>query len=703
MKKFAVFFLATVMSAVSCKKEPKPDIETPTEKPSDNDNTSTTPADDPDEPGDPVYEASFGELVLKAAAPTHDINGYDRGEEGTVFYFAEPFHVDSLDTDLANIGVLAERILSLEDDDETVTVTFADESSASLKYQDAVEIRMENEPEQDLLGYPGTEYTYNYKATKIGHGSLEFSIKTEGEIEAENTYDTESREGVLKVILPEEASSTGKVDLSFTDGFNDGAFIVTASTYSFSVEVEPVTLGGALAATADLTITVTSDIPDVQIVITPAENAFFSVKGETLTVTSENRTGQMRASYVEISEASGKMPSYKVDILQDFIEEREDVVKFTDIAFKNTMLALCDMDADGEVSFDEALTVKEIVAVGEGIGDLEGLQYFKNIEKLDLQENDIVDGSVLKELPLLHWLDLKGNKNLKTFDITRCSLYFEHCEFEVTNDLLYYCLRRQINDTYVSDNACEHSKHIEDTRNSVDYTHQDELRVLKEHTKGDGKKAIVFTGMGYIDVDINDGTWDRLVDRCLELIYQNCEELHEYWDYLDIYSISHITLNRYQYICPYGEDGFPINGRWQEVTKEFHNEDRDLTRKCYEKIFNDPVVFVNGMWQAHIDDDIALFIMNLNAVPLPNQPQTILSSGSLSVNSEGDSYNQYYPAQFKKVYSHWASFSIGLDTDIELVYRDFPPEYIFGYDCIEAPEDGDGKYFTNFLKDAFGK
>ena len=207
--------------------------------------------------------------------------------------------------------------------------------------------------------------------------------------------------------------------------------------------------------------------------------------------------------------------------------------------------------------------------------------------------------------------------------------------------------------------------------------------------------------MGYIDVDVNDGTWDRLVDRCLELIYQNNENVREYWDYLDIYSVSHITLNRYQYICPYDEDGWAYTADgYKEAVQGFHEEYTALDRKCYEKIFNDNIIFINGKWQAHIDDDIKLLMIFLNDVPLPNQPQTLfLGTDQCWKNTDS---NRNYPEQFKNVYYTWCMLSTNLDSEEESYYKNYPPEFFFTATSMYPDKLFNEECFQYFF-DTFGK
>lgn len=52
---------------------------------------------------------------------------------------------------------------------------------------------------------------------------------------------------------------------------------------------------------------------------------------------------------------------------------------------------------------------------GKGIKDITDLQYFKNLQTLDLSSNDITDISPLEKLPNLQWLTLNSDKNITDF------------------------------------------------------------------------------------------------------------------------------------------------------------------------------------------------------------------------------------------------------------------------------------------------
>jgi len=558
----AVITLATAMSLSACQKQ----------EPETKENT-TPNKETPTTPEEPKYETSFAEKVLTAAAPTHEINGYTETDKEITFLFAEPFHVDSLNRDYNTIALAKERIASLEDNDKTVKVTFADKKSVTLKYQDEVALKFEES--NSVKDYPGESIKNAFSVTKIGHGNITVSVRTDGKVEAEVSYDKEKKEGEITLSLPVEEKANGKVTVTITDGYNADSIEIETSTYYFNVNATSVTLGAELGASATLNYEVDTDIENPEIIFKAQEGAFFSLEGKTLTAVNANNTGEKRASYLEISEASGKMKTVKVEIYQETAPARTDVVIFQDINFKKAMLAIADKDNDGEVSFDEALAVKEINITGKGVKNLSGLEHFKNVEKLDAQNNSIEDANVISELHFLHWLDLRGNANLKCFDVTGCSFYFDWCRFDINDNLKYTQYKRQvgictINNAggykYYNDPTGAHANFLDDKRQTTDWSRQNNLILVSQHTKGNGRNKIVFTGVGYIDVDIKDGTFQRIMEEAYTTMFERATNLKEIKEYFDIYFMERIADKHNQ---------------WLNETYGYSNEEDKVFRYAY--------------------------------------------------------------------------------------------------------------------------
>ena len=58
---------------------------------------------------------------------------------------------------------------------------------------------------------------------------------------------------------------------------------------------------------------------------------------------------------------------------------------------------------------------------------------------------------------------------------------------------------------------------------------------------------MVYVVWGAIDVDVNDGSYERLVRDAMELQFEYGEEIKPYKEYFDIYMLIHIRPNRNEY------------------------------------------------------------------------------------------------------------------------------------------------------------
>ena len=261
-----------------------------------------------------------------------------------------------------------------------------------------------------------------------------------------------------------------------------------------------------------------------------------------------NTDQHRREGKLLIKDSKGRVQPVTVPVGQSFIVvNKEGTVQFKDKAFKTAMLELYDKDGDGDVSKDEALEAQTIELVNKGIKDISGIEDFQNVWMIDLRDNDIEDATLIKDHPYLHWLSLKGNKHLKTFDVRGCSSYFEVCDFEVTDDLDYYLYYRTMGVTWPDDKYCRHSHHSRDPRLTEDWSREGECYQVYKHTKGPGKLAIVVSGIGWIDVDVKYGTFERIVHEYIELL-KDAPTWKENWEYLDVYVYIHMAEKRCQWM-----------------------------------------------------------------------------------------------------------------------------------------------------------
>lgn len=367
------------------------------------------------------------------------------------------------------------------------------------------------------------------------------------------------------ILTPSKETGTAKVTLS-----NGLVYIdckIRFDTYKLSVTDTPESFGEGEPFQFELPVE--TNLPFDELLVNSVSNATWvetslnKVENEdgsekyVLNVSlSQNETGEYRKTTVKLFEKNNFIYPVYIDITQPYyFISKPGCVQFKDRQFKRVMLEIADADGDGDISPEEALEVTELNIARRRIQDLSGLECFKNVWKLDAQDNNIEDGTVIKELPLLRWLDLKGNKTLKTFDVTTCTVFFEHCEFEITKDLIYYTTMQQYNVTNASDPWCEHSRHVRDDRQTTDWSRQDEIITVKKHTKGNGF-PLVFTSFSLIDVDINDGSYVRFIMEKIDLMFNHRadKDFFDKWgDYLDIYIVLHLEPNRnrndYDYEC----------------------------------------------------------------------------------------------------------------------------------------------------------
>ena len=460
-------------------------------------------------------------------------------------------------------------------------------------------------PESAFSGYPGDPLEIPFSLVE---GSGDAKVTAEGEGAPELSFDSTTGEGTVTMTFPDTPGATCQATVTLTDGRKTCQYAIRATSYLFSVTAEAVSLEGGKGSSAFIQLSCETDIPGCELVYIPTEG--FAVENGYVIALGDNDTPYPRTGSVLITESTRHFVGTTVTLTQEPLPPAPGpgVVAFAEWPFKLTMLELADTDGDGEVSYGEALSVREIVAAQKGIRDLTGLGAFRNAWKVDLRGNDIEDATVLRELPLLHWLDLRGNPRLRTFDVTGCSQYFEHCEFELTADLRYYTYRQQTGVTRYSDPSCMHSRHVSDDRKTSDWSHHKNLRKIQTHTRcvtarefpwilteGDYENSahtqegsvpvIVFTGEGHLDVDFNDGTWGRMMDRLMSEFWRCNTDFTRYRDYFDVYLLEFIVPDRNRYHCrmdaPYSSE------EAQRAKKNMQDDWDEIARYAYGALFGE--------------------------------------------------------------------------------------------------------------------
>ena len=391
--------------------------------------------------------------------------------------------------------------------------------------------------------------------------------------------------------------------------------VVPAQRQYWPIEVASVPLF-ATGEEETVTVGVVTDLTPEEIAVTPSEGwitASVSRDGLTIGVT-YNNTNDTRSGIVTViaRRKNGSTVTVKISQSPARCINAEGMVQFKDPRFKKACLAIADTNGDGDVSPKEAEAVEILDIPNRGIHDLTGLDAFKNVWKIDAHGNDIEDAMIITNLHKLHWLDLMGNMHLKCFDVRGCTSYFELCDFEVTDDLAYYLYWRQMGIqgkggevSSADDRLGYHCHHSHDPRRTQDWSRQGEFYQVHEHTKGSGDYAVVFSGIGWIDVDINDGTFERAVFETMDGQRENPNWEGD-WDYLDVYVYVQIAEKRSQWMYPqewlitgqnYSPEALAIEAEYDAYRKQlWENMDKAANHKyCYKvTVDSHPNLFVTA-------------------------------------------------------------------------------------------------------------
>ncbi|NSI65114.1 leucine-rich repeat domain-containing protein [Mediterraneibacter gnavus] len=97
-----------------------------------------------------------------------------------------------------------------------------------------------------------------------------------------------------------------------------------------------------------------------------------------------------------------------------------------------TFAGTCDKDGNGSLSEAECMEVEELAMPNAGITDLEGVENFRNLQRVDVSQNAIGDFTQVKDLSSLQILKVNGNP-ASVLDVTGCSslkkLYAQNSTF----------------------------------------------------------------------------------------------------------------------------------------------------------------------------------------------------------------------------------------------------------------------------------
>lgn len=535
-------------------------------------------------------------VILSAAQAGATLSDVTAAAGDYTVTFHVPFLYEDENKTYESVTLLASEISDVTQDDEKIIFTFVDRATASLFFNSTYAIQTSLPTETKIKGYPGEKKTLAFEVTDYDPRLME---QTEihflvNELGAEVEFNKMAMSGTVTFTVPETETACAKFTVTNEKIQSETiVYTITATPYHFELSASGIIIGAEAGATAMITCTVETDIPDYKLEYTIVEGDFFSLDGNTVTATKDNDTNAVREGAISIDEASGYFEPVIISVSQEILPDEPNIttpegcVVFTDKKMKSAMVGIADTDGDGEVSFDEALQVKEIEIVGKGVQDLTGLEAFSNAWKLDARDNDIIDARIVSSLPRLYWLDLTGNANLEEIDITGCSLFFEHCDFEKTEKLNLTILREQVGpDPDNWQNYKEHVTNVWDDRESTDYSQHKSLKLVHEHTKGKGTYPVVISGLGWLDVEVNNGTFDRMTNYFVNLFSKH-PDIVDYWDYLDVYIYTYISDSRKEYesrkISDWSDDR-------EEKNAYFKRAEANLENECFGSLYGDASV-----------------------------------------------------------------------------------------------------------------
>lgn len=204
--------------------------------------------------------------------------------------------------------------------------------------------------------------------------------------------------------------SDGKAVMTFT---NNGT--ITPGTAEFTFELQPSATAAqiaqvwqtALSMTAVYTITKSAPETDaLNIESVSAEGGYLSVIVSGSAMKEAYFKNQCSASVrLKISDGNNERCSEYVEM----VPWTTDVISFGDSRFKAYCVENFDTSGDGEITEEEAKAVTSITASMLNITSLVGIEYFCNLESIDVSYNKL-ETLDLSHSPKLKTIDVSGNK-----------------------------------------------------------------------------------------------------------------------------------------------------------------------------------------------------------------------------------------------------------------------------------------------------
>ena len=516
---------ACIIAVLSCALVPSCQKETIDEQQTTQANTNTKPE----------YVAPEEEDVLIEAAEKATLMSHEEKDGVTTFRFTEAFVSEITKKEVALVSIKSEHFYFQSDKHDACILVFKDKKTTKLQYNNDLSLSLDHLT--NVLAYPGESVEIAFELTASGRGGVEISAEADkGSFELD--YNKDRKEGSIHVVLPDEDKSAAHVRLILDDGVNKTYYNIHAEGYyiEFTSVQGGMTLSGEKGEKTTLTVGYITNLAEPALELSSEnESVTYEILSSTqdeqtggwesvieFAFSSDNNTGDDVTADVTVAERSLRYGKTSVTLIQGTLQpvRKDGQVFFDHWALKKAMNAIADRDGDGEVSFEEALKVTKVNLSHKEITNIHGLEYFKNIEWLDVSHTpvDSLMFNNIESFSKLRYINIEGTKNV------------------VLN----------IEGTYLYNTTVDHGRvgplNLQYNEEKIPYASKDFSRdgnwvTLQKHTRGQGIN-IIFCSRG-IDLDYESGAIYELIENCIETLFSKAP-LDYFKDCFDIYVTEHV-------------------------------------------------------------------------------------------------------------------------------------------------------------------
>jgi|GEM_PF-5484057 len=275
-------------------------------------------------------------------------------------------------------------------------------------------------------------------------------------------------------------------------------------------------------------LTLTTNLPEERISVTVPEWINAALNEDKLTLTLEaNASGNTRSALVEVKDSKRKAEGFSFTINQvSSIVTPEGMVLFDDPYFKAAVLEGFDLNADNQLSEEEALAINDLNVESKHVTSLTGTEAMHNIRSINISDNHIsyADFSAFPNFC-----------NLKTIKAIKMGEKFG-AKIEVSG-----CYRGPSFSVEIGNEIVQNNK-VGDEEYLSDDNYKPLLEKITEHTKGQGI-TLIFYIKGFCDIEYESGAAKEWVVKQTEWLFET-EPFKTMSGYFDVYLSPQIYKKR---------------------------------------------------------------------------------------------------------------------------------------------------------------